>query len=168
MLPESPGRAELELYRADPFPDRWVLEARLIDGQLHDATIFEDMGRLWLFAASEYRQSSTWDALSLYSAECLTGPWTPHPLNPVHLDVRSARPAGALFRSGGEIWRPVQDCSGGYGSALGFARVTRLDAGGYAQELHGRLSFPASSGILGPHTLNWADDVEVIDLFSRR
>lgn len=167
MLPEAPGSGVLELYRADPFPSRWVLEARLVEGHLHDATIFEDRGRLWLFAESDYRQSSTWDGLSLYSAEHVTGPWTPHPSNPLLVDSRAARPAGALFRSGTEIWRPVQDCSAGYGSALGFARVTRLDMDGYAQETCGRLSFAPQSGILGPHTLNWAEGLELIDLFSR-
>lgn len=167
MLPESPALDSLELYRADPFPDRWVLEARIIDAKLHDATLFEKDGRLWLFAASDFRQSSTWDALSLFQAERLTGPWTAHPANPVLLDSRAARPAGAMFEANGHIWRPVQDCSAGYGSALGIAEVTRLDAEAYAQETMARLAFPKATGILGPHTLNWTHDLEILDLYTR-
>ncbi len=36
---------------------------------------------------------------------------------------------------GGALLRPVQDCRRGYGKALGIARVTRLDAGGFEQEV---------------------------------
>jgi hypothetical protein len=167
MLPESPALDSLELYRADPFPTHWVLEARIIDAKLHDATLLEKDGRLWLFAAGDFKQSSTWDALSLFHAEKLTGPWTPHPLNPVLVDSRAARPAGAMFAANGHIWRPVQDCSAGYGSALGLAEVTRLDPEAFAQVTTARLSFPKASGILGPHTLNWAQDLELIDLYKR-
>lgn len=44
-----------------------------------DATAFHDGDRWWMFAATAERQSSDWDALSLWSAPNLFGPWTPHP-----------------------------------------------------------------------------------------
>ncbi|MGQ0672233.1 MAG: glucosamine inositolphosphorylceramide transferase family protein [Hyphomicrobium sp.] len=166
MLPEASQGGALELFRAERFPDRWRLEARIVEGHLHDATLLEHDARLWLFSESDYRQSSSWDGLSLYSAERITGPWTPHDLNPLLVDARAARPAGAMFRAGGEIWRPVQDCSQGYGSALGLARVTRLDAGGFSQDVVAKLAFDPRSGIRGPHTLNWDAGIEVIDLFA--
>lgn len=167
MLPESPALGALELYRAERFPDRWVLEGRIIEGRLHDATIVEHQGRLWLLAASGTRKSSTWDTLSIHFADRLSGPWKPHALNPVLVDARAARPAGAMFQHDGALWRPVQDCSQGYGSALGLARITALSEHTYVQEQVGRIAFPGSSGVLGPHTLNFAGGIEVIDFFTR-
>jgi len=37
--------------------------------------------------------------------------------------------------------RPVQDCSTGYGMALGLARIDRLDDDSYAQTMIGRMAF---------------------------
>lgn len=174
MLPETAASGAIELYRAERFPDHWELAARLIDGRFHDATLFEHGGRLWITAGSECRGSATWDGLSLFHAERLDGPWTPHPLNPVLVDARAARPAGEVYRAGGELWRPAQNCIGGYGSALSLACVTKLDLEGFAQKtittfrLSGRGSgTPAREArLLGPHTINWAAGIEVIDLFT--
>jgi hypothetical protein len=88
----------------------------------------------------------------------------------VLIDAACARPAGDVFATGGKLYRPVQDCSRGYGAALGIAQITRLDGGGFEQEVVGRLSFGAASCVLGPHTLNRAacagGVLETIDLFA--
>ncbi|MEQ1717718.1 MAG: hypothetical protein ABL907_17360, partial [Hyphomicrobium sp.] len=89
MLPESSSAGGLDLYRATRFPDRWEKVARLIEGRVHDATIFQHQGeyqvqhqgqdqgqhqgKWWIAAGSETLQSSSWDALSLYSASTLMG-----------------------------------------------------------------------------------------------
>ena len=174
MLPECFTSGGLTLYRAARYPDQWEPVARLIDEPVHDATLFEHGGRLWIAANTQgpasARWGSSWDSLSLYSADTLLGPWTPHAANPVLIDAASARPAGEVFVAGGNLYRPVQDCSTGYGAALGIASITRLDDGGFVQEVVGRLSFSAASGLLGPHTLNRATCTggvfEVIDLFA--
>ncbi|HRD78851.1 MAG TPA: formyl transferase, partial [Hyphomicrobiaceae bacterium] len=94
--------------------------------------------------------------------------WQPHPGNPLVTDARRARPAGELFREGGRLYRPVQDCSGGYGSALAINEIERLDTTGFRerQVLHTR--FAPSERTLGPHTLNVVGDFELIDLFGPR
>ncbi len=174
MLPECFASGGLTLYRAARYPDQWEPVARLIDEPVHDATLFEHGGRLWIAANTQgpaaARWGSSWDSLSLYSADTLLGPWTAHRGNPVMIDAASARPAGEVFCAGGTLYRPVQDCSRGYGAALGIAQITRLDEGGFAQKIVGRLSFDAASGVLGAHTLNrvaWQGGVlEVIDLFA--
>ncbi len=167
MLPEQAAGGGLDLYRADPFPDRWVKEARLIDGRLHDATLFEHDGLLWIAAGSEAPQSSTWDALSLYWASSLTGPWTAHARNPVLVDARSSRPAGPLWRDGGRLLRPAQDCSGGYGSRLTIAAITELSPTAFAQEVLGHIQFGASHRLLGPHTICRGGGYEVVDIYAR-
>ncbi len=164
MIPESSAARTVELYRADRFPDRWVLESVLLrDVNAGDATILRHDGRWWMFAGTSAWQSSSWDALSLFHAPDLLGPWSPHPRNPVLIDARSARPAGAVFSHGGALWRPAQDCSAGYGSALSLCRIDRLDPEDYGQTLHAVIRpGPAWPG-RGLHTLNWAAGLEVID-----
>ena len=137
-------------------------------------SLFVRDGRLWLAAGSQTlagtRAGSSWDALSLFFADRLEGPWTPHPMNPVVVDVRGARPAGELFEADGALWRPSQDCSRGYGSALMLCRVERLTTEDYAETPTAHLAVPgterAAAGSFGPHTLNSAGGYEAIDIFS--
>lgn len=168
MLPECAASGRLDLYRADPFPLRWTLHATLVDAPLHDATIVRHAGRWWITAGLALDGASSWDALVLYSAERLTGPWQAHPANPVLVDARSARPAGAVYGHGGELWRPAQDCTAGYGSALSLCRIDRLDDTGFAQSLVTTLRFGREGDCAGPHTLNFAGGIEVVDLFAPR
>ena len=162
MIPESSAARTVELYRADPFPDRWVLEATLLnDISVADATVFFHEARWWMFASTVERQSSSWDALSIFHARDLLGPWFPHPQNPVLIDSRSARPAGNIFYNADTLWRPAQDCSVGYGSAIALCSIDTLDTENYAQ---------TTKAFIGPgsfarriHTLNWAAGLEVID-----
>ena len=166
MIPESSANSTLELYRADPFPHRWVREAVLMDDiRADDATIFRHRGRFWIFAATSRWQSSQWDTLSLFHAATLHGPWIPHPKNSILTDARSARPGGALFSRDGALWRPAQDCTGGYGAGLSLCRIERLDEEHYEQKLHKTLTCPGPAGKTGLHTLNRAGGLEVIDLF---
>jgi hypothetical protein len=173
MLPEQSASGGLTLYRATDFPDIWEPVVQLIDEPLHDATLFEHDGMLWIAANTQGPQTarwgSSWDSLSLYSAPKLLSPWTPHRDNPVLIDAATTRSAGAAFEAGGKVYRPVQDCSTGYGVALGFAEINILTSTTYAQRLVSRISFPANSGIVGPHTLNQCSVgktfIEAIDLF---
>jgi len=167
MLPESSAAGALDLYRARRFPHEWEKCARLIEDPVHDATLFPHEGRLWIAAGSESFQSSSWDGLSLFYADALTGPWRAHPMNPVLIDAAAARPAGVLWRDdAGRLIRPAQDCSDGYGSRLTLRAVTRLDPEGFAEVNVGTLFFPPRSGILGPHTLSCGGGFEITDLFA--
>jgi hypothetical protein len=166
MIPESSANSTLELYRADPFPHRWVREAVLIDNiRADDATIIWHKGRFWIFAATSRWQSSQWDTLSLFHATTLHGPWLPHTQNNVLTDARAARPGGALFTRDGALWRPAQDCTAGYGGGLSLCRVEQLDEDHFAQSLQTTLTRPGPAGKTGLHTLNRAGGLEVIDMF---
>lgn len=168
MLPETSASGAIELYRAAPFPSRFELHARLVEGSYHDATLFEHGGRFWIAAGSVCAGSATWDSVSLFHAERLTGPWIAHPLNPVVVDARCARPAGALYRHDGALWRPSQDCSGGYGSALSLARVDLLSPEAFSETHVATYRLDGTRRRGGPHTINFAGDVEVIDAFVPR
>jgi hypothetical protein len=164
MLPEASGGKRLVLYRATGFPDRWQAEATLLDGvELSDATLLDFGGRLWLFATNRDGFGSTSDTLVVFSAPALTGPWTPHPMNPVLIDRRSARPGGGFVRRDNRLFLPVQDGTLGYGGGLGIAELTRLD------ERTVRMSDPVPVSASGDwphpmvHTLNRHGRLEAID-----
>lgn len=171
MIPESSSAARIELFRATAFPGGWVKEATLVEGVVaSDATLIEHGGRWWLFATVRDGGGAFSDALCLWSAADFRGPWSPHPRNPVLIDIASARPAGHMVMRDGALLRPVQDCRRGYGAALGIARVTRLDLDGFEQEVESIIG----PGPLWPgrklHTLNSAGGFEFIDgsAFARR
>ena len=173
MVPESGATGTLDLYRATAFPGGWVKEATLLSGlNASDPTLFRQGTRWWLFATvrddgEHDGPFAGWgsysDSLHLWSAPDFRGPWTPHPKNPVLIDIASARSGGRIVERDGALIRPVQDCRTGYGGALGLARIERLDDEGYAQRVETILApgarFPGS----GLHTLNRSPDFEFID-----
>lgn len=164
MIPETTAARRVELYRADPFPHRWVHAAVLLhDVVAADATLVREDGRWWMFAATAERQSSDWDALSLFHAPGLFGPWTQHPANPVLVDVTASRPGGAFYRRNGRLYRPAQDCSTGYGGALALCAVDRLDPEGYAQTRRALVRPGPGWPGRGLHTVNWSAGIEVVD-----
>ncbi|WP_320227023.1 glucosamine inositolphosphorylceramide transferase family protein [Mesorhizobium captivum] len=162
MIPESGAARNVSLYRAVDFPYRWTREAYLLEGiEGYDTTPLRHKGGFWFFVSPRLWRSTSWDVLSLYRAESLTGPWTSHAANPVLLDAALSRPAGAVIQHGGCMLRPVQDCARGYGGAVTFCRIDALGASEFAQTPVGRIW----SGAFRCHTYNRRSGLEVIDLF---
>lgn len=169
MIPETGEAGTIELYRSTAFPGGWVKEAELVTGLVaSDATLHEmPDGRWWMFATVRDGGAAS-DALHLWSAPDFRGPWTAHRRNPVLVDIAAARPAGRMVLRDGALIRPVQDCRAGYGAALGFARVTRLDDDGFSQVVETIIR----PGPRWPgrclHTLNSEGGFEFIDGSARR
>jgi hypothetical protein len=63
----------------------------------------------------------------------------------------------------GRLWRPVQDCTNGYGTGIGLAEVLQLDRDGFAQNVHAVLRADPSWPGSRLHTLNRAGRIECID-----
>lgn len=163
MVPESVAAGTVDLYRAVKFPDQWVKEATLLTGiAASDATLLEHDGRWWMFATVRAGGSFS-DALHIWSASELLGPWQPHRGNPVLVDIATARPGGRIVRRGVRLIRPFQDCTDGYGAALGLAEITRLDDAGFAQKVEVVLRPGPEWPGRRLHTLNRAGRLECID-----
>lgn len=163
MIPETAERRTVELWRATSFPYQWEREAVLIhDAQLLDTTLVRTSGAWYLLGSPREEWTSSWDALAVYTAPNLLGPWKPIAGNPWVVDVRAARSAGAVFTCGRTLLRPVQDCSSRYGARLGFTKIDRLTQFGFAQSLIRTVTPPAP--LLGLHTYNRSSSVEVIDV----
>ena len=164
MIPESTGNRDVALYRCIEFPNRWERHATLLSGlELADATIVRHQGLLYLFGATRDGTAGYSDTLSLYHADDLLGPWIPFAANPVLVDRASVRPAGNFVTVGGQLWRPVQDCSDGYGCALGLAEIIELSPTSFRQTVR----HVVRPGPLWPgrklHTLNRCGRLELID-----
>ena len=170
MIPETADNATVEIYRCTDFPCTWKLERVLLRGlRCADATLHREGDRWWMFATATRPGGGgdINDELHLFSAERLLGEWTSHRRNPVKSDVRSARPAGGLYRSGGSLYRPGQIGAPLYGSGIALHRVTRLTTEDYEEQEDARIVPPAGP-FLGIHTLNRAGDLIVTDTFRRR
>ncbi|KWV52172.1 hypothetical protein AS156_10560 [Bradyrhizobium macuxiense] len=164
MIPESSEHRDVPLYKCIRFPDKWERHSTLLSGlELADVTITRHNGLYYLFGAWRDGTGGYSDTLAIYYAEQLFGPWTPHANNPVLMDRASVRPAGNFVNINGRLWRPVQDCSNGYGAALGLAEVLELSPTTYRQAVrHSLKPGPAWTG-RKLHTLNRCGQLEVID-----
>ncbi len=165
MIPDTEESRRVELYRAARFPDQWELENVLMDGLCAaDATLFELDDRFWLFANQCPEGGSIEDELFLYHACAPTGPWTPHPRNPVVSDVTRARPGGTILRWGHEILRPSQDSSVRYGCyAIVLNRVEELFTQADRETPVSRIDASWQPGAIGTHTLSRSNTIEAID-----
>lgn len=164
MLPETRSAGAVQLFRAEAFPDRWVLDRTLIDGiDAVDPTLFEWQSRWWLALNVAVGDGSTCDELSLFVADTPLGPFRPHAHNPVLSDVRRARSAGRVFLHEGALIRPAQDCGPEYGHAVRFQRIDVLDEQRFALTELGMVGPDWLPGNVGTHTYNCDDRYEVID-----
>ena len=160
MIPESAGGRTVQLYRARRFPEEWVKEGTLLEGvEVTDTTPFFDGERWYFFTTTRQPFLETF----LFVSDRLDGAWRLHPASPVSSSVRSCRSAGRLFRQGGRLLRPTQDCSVRYGYAMTINEVTRLTACEFEERAVDRILPDWSSGLLGTHTLNSSGGIEVID-----
>ena len=161
-VPETWQAGEVQLWRCVEFPTRWERAGSLLRGVgLIDPTVFRHGDGWWLLGTIKDDEPDA--KLHAWSAPALTGPWSPHPLNPVKIDVTSSRPAGNPFVLDGALYRPAQDCSTAYGAGVVCNRVTSLDARGLVEEAVARVAVPPSAYSSGTHTLASADGMWAVD-----
>lgn len=171
MVPESRAANCIGLYRCVEFPLRWEKVMNLMDGVAAlDTTLHFRDGRWWLFTnLVESRAGSNSDELHVFFApDFPTNDWTPHPMNPVVCDVRSARSAGRLFERNGQLYRPSQDCGQRYGWGLNLNVVERLSELEYLERLVTKAEPAWADDVLAIHTYNSAGRLHVVDAQIRR
>jgi hypothetical protein len=161
-VPETFEAGEVALYRAREFPNKWDRVATLIDGVAAiDGTLFEHEGRIWFFCTTTENSNAV---LLAFHAPEITGPWKPHAGNPIKIDVRGARPAGAPFRVEGRLYRPAQDSSKTYGGRVVIHRVFTLTETEFYEEPFAYVEpDPKAPYGAGLHTLSFAGDYCIID-----
>jgi hypothetical protein len=164
MIPETLQQGTVELYHATRFPDVWQYDRTLLsDIAAVDATVAEIDGRWWMFVGVKASGATEASLLHLYHAANPLGPWKPHRLNPVKIDVRNARPAGPLFRHNDRWYRPAQCGAPSYGSGLTVNRIVELTTEQFREVEVSRLTPTWRPGLTGTHTIAAAGGLTVID-----
>lgn len=170
MLPEAYKSGGLILYRCVGFPHRWEAVARLGLAPAIDATLIRHGGLWWMFHALPGPADRAMRELHLAWAPALTGPWTPHPANPVLSGLDVSRPGGTAFVRDGLVHLPVQDCAAAYGAAVHLLRIDRLSTQDFSAAKVARFE----AGDLSPgfhdglHTLSGHGGVTCLDVKSVR
>jgi len=134
LVPESGAAGEVRLYRASPFPTRWDRIETLLSGAPYsDSSLIHFRSRWWMFTCSDPHRN---DALRLFSAQRLVGPWSEHPCSPVVTsNPHWARPAGRVFEHEGRLFRFGQDDAPWYGHQVWALEITELTSSTYAERL---------------------------------
>ena len=162
IIPETCAANEAALYRCERFPDVWRREQTVFPFDAVDTTLFEHESRWWAFCTRWSRGSTL--ALHAFYSTSPRGPWTEHALNPIVVDVATARPAGRPFVVDGTLYRSGQDCSRTYGGGVAIARVDELSPTAYSETVVRRLDgheFGRYDG--GFHTVSFTRDDVVVD-----
>ncbi len=166
MLAEARQAEVVPIYRCVDFPYKWEFHANLFEGvRAVDPTLLQRAGIWYLFLGmAENPGSSTYDELFLFHTNNpISGPWTPHPLNPVASDVKAARPAGRIVERNGELFRPAQNCSGRYGYGINIMRITALSPTEYAEEPVTSIEPLWDRSVTGVHTLSYSRGLTLAD-----
>ena len=163
MIPESYVAKEIAVFRAKHFPDQWEKVSVLQQGcESVDSTVFHFGGQRWLLTLT---MDGGVDKLMLY-------PLTDEGISGEGLCVKTsdlnARPAGHLFRLGGKLVRPAQDCTASYGCALNLYEVKAVSENRFEEALlckiyPGDLRSDLSHTAGGIHTYNFTEEYEVLD-----
>ena len=129
MIPESGADKCVRLYRARDFPRQWEYVSTLLAGEaFRDSSVFHRDGIWWMFTSIEKSE------LRLYSADRLTGPWRPHPRNPlIANDAGVARGGGRVTTQNGQLFRLAQDDHLSYGRQVRAFAITELSKVNYRE-----------------------------------
>jgi len=171
MLPEGHKSGSLNLYRCVRFPDKWErLPKPLLTVPAIDATVVRHGDRWWMFHALPGPGDRAMRELHVAHADALTGPWTPHPANPVATGFAQGRPGGSAFEMDGLLHLPIQDCSDTYGGAINLLRIDTLTPDAFAATVVNRFEpgdLLAEYGD-GLHTLSGDQALTCVDVKSIR
>jgi hypothetical protein len=164
MIPESSSERMVKLYREQNFPYQWRLESILLNNiAAVDTTLFEHDDHWYLFANVSESGGSKWDELFLFVADTPLGPWLPHPMNPIVSNVEAARPAGAIFRHNGKLYRPAQNCAPSYGASIEVQEVLALSPRDYRERPAYKIEPTWLPNIRGCHTISLSNEITLLD-----
>lgn len=165
VLPESSKKGELSCYEYDPGRQVLFGKRQILGLPLLDSTILKADGKYWLFGTIHERPTGY--RLNIYFSDKLTGPYTPHPANPVKIGYDGTRQAGNFINVDGNIYRPTQNCRNAYGESMTIQKIRILNEKKFREEpymdiiidVHNR----EAHGIHTIHTINSTDGLIAVD-----
>ena len=163
VIPENSAGGKLNAYIYDEAAAKLVPYTTLCPKPLIDALHHDIDGNEYIFATQGPDANGT--KLHIYIKD-QKGEYAHH--QTVTFNDNIARNGGEFFNIGGNLYRPAQDCNGGYGRGLSIQRIEKDDKGMFTFTETARLKSPRKHLDHGMHTLNEYKGVTVVDVSSYR
>jgi hypothetical protein len=170
MCPESSSNRDVRIYRCSNFPLEWSLETVALEAiSAVDTIILWREGRWWMITCvNPLGGGAQFSELRIYTGNIVSGPWTPHALNPLRIDEVEAR-NGGFFEDAGKSYRVNQlQGFGVYGESIGINEIVQIDDEGYSERQVASPAPIARADIIGVHHLSRSGDTTVFDFSTRR
>lgn len=167
MIPETCNNNRLEIYKCTNFPAQWELYTAAFEGQSIADTLYykDEFNQRWLFLNKTSLGKDHNTELHIFKIDSLKlNQIEAHQQNPVMIDARSARNAGAIFQENGRTIRPSQNNSYGiYGYGLNLNQITKLSLEEYEEKIIKQIKPDFKKGLNAVHHLHQIDGQFVID-----
>lgn len=160
ILPEQVSSGRVDLYLLDEEDSTATYCRTLLNEALFSPTLFQHEGRWWLMGTKKPLADTL---LHVYYADGFHGPFLPHPLNPVKVDIRSSRPGGTPFVAEGELWRPARDRSREHHFRIALNRVTELTPTSFSEETVKYIEPLSGRWSHGLRTISSAGGITLVD-----
>lgn len=168
LIPETLEKNRLEIYKCVDFPFNWELHSTLFEGEsIVDASVYICKNKnKWLFLNKADGINAP-DNSDLYIYKVNSSDYKelePHKNNPVIINAKVARNAGAIFEYKNQIYRPSQaNIDGVYGRGLNINKIKKLTINEYVEETIITAQPNFDKGLISMHHLHQSNDIFVID-----
>lgn len=165
VLPENSASGSSTIYKYDKIDEELIPLQIIAERPLTDATIFNDGVHSYLLSTElPTPNGQQLNIFGFTDEKFMAGQ---EPIQSVYFNNRCARNAGEIFKCGGKLYRPAQDCNGRYGKGI---IIQELQIGPKGFLLHDVRSYYTDSWLynMGYHTLNHYNGVTVIDAHGYR
>ena len=149
VCPENYFSGFFNLYEYDSDFDSLVFIKPLVDEKLTDATLYHDETGYYIL--STYDPTPNGKVLTIYNSDNFSGGY--QQIQRIVFKENVARNAGMIFKYGGELVRPAQECNMSYGHAISFQKV-EINKGEFSFEEIYRKESVHTKYKIGTHTFN--------------
>lgn len=159
VSPENSESGEWNRYEYDVITEKLNKVGTTVYEPLVDAIETDVFGKSLIFATHLPKASGS--LLSMYSD-------SGNLIRDIQFSSNVARSAGDFFKVDGKVYRPAQDCNGGYGKAIIIQEVTQKENDDFSFREILRIMSTHPKFQRGCHTFNNYKNLTVIDVFSYR
>lgn len=165
ILPENSASGCSTIYAYNTIDGSLIKQNIVAHRPFTDATIFSDGDKIYLLTTQKPRQNG--NILDIYELDPITLTVGEKPIQSIVFNNNCARNAGEIFKVNGRLFRPAQDCNGGYGKGI-FLQELKKKPDGFVFEDY--CSFYPESWVyhMGYHTFNSYKGLTVVDAHGYR
>ena len=136
MVPESSNDYSIRLYEAtDSSLMKWNYVKNLVleeDNWVDSSIILHD-NCYYLFTTTTQNGIQS---QRLFFSEKLTNTFVEHPCSPIYIGNDCGRNGGSILAIKDDLYRPAQDCVGGYGTQINILKIDMLSQTEYREHIH--------------------------------